>query len=86
MVVDVALWHPERKRMMLLMMGAVLVYLLSNNYLLTRFLAPVYPSFMQIETGVNQSFGLFRLTVNFLSGTVLTILNAKYLVAMIKAR
>ncbi len=84
--VDVALWHPERKRMLLLMMAAVLVYLLSNNYLLTRFLAPVYPNFMQIETGVNQSFGLFRYTVNFLSGTVFTILNVKYLVAILKRK
>ncbi len=84
--VDVAVWHPERKRMLLLMMGAVLVYLLSNNYLLTRFLAPVYPNFIQIETGVNESFGLFRYTVNFLSGTIFTILNVKYLITMIKRK
>ncbi len=85
-VVDVALWHPQRKRMLLLMMGAVLVYLLSNNYLLTRFLAPVYPNFMQIETGVNESFGLFRYSVNFLSGTIFTILNVQYLAAMLNRR
>ncbi len=85
-VVDVALWHPERKRMLLLMMGAVLVYLLSNNYLLTRFLAPVYPNFMQIETGVNESFGLFRYSVNLVFGTIFTILNAKYLIALIKTK
>ncbi len=85
-LVDVALWHPKRKRMLLLMMGAVLVYLLSNNYLLTRFLAPVYPNFMQIEAGVNQSYGLFRYSVNFLSGTVFTILNVQYLAAILNRR
>ncbi len=84
--IDVAVWHPEKKRMLLLMMGAVLVYLLSNNYLLTRFLAPVYPNFMQIETGVNESFGLFRYTVNFLSGTIFTILNVRYLTAILNRR
>ncbi len=84
--VDVALWHPERKRVLLLMMGAVLVYLLSNNYLLTRLLAPINPNFIQIETGVNESFGLFRYTVNFLSGTIFTILNVKYLITMIKRK
>ncbi len=85
-LVDVALWHPERKRMLLLMMGAVLVYLLSNNYLLTRFLAPVYPNFIQIETGVNESYGLFRYSVNFLFGTVFTILNVQYLAAILNRR
>lgn len=85
-VVDIAVWHAERKQMLLLMMGAVLVYLLSNNYLLTRFLAPIYPDFTQIEMGVNQSYGLFRYTVNLLSGTIFTILNARYFIAIIKNR
>lgn len=78
--IDVAVWHPERKRLLLLMIATASVYLLSNNYLLTRFLAPVYPNFMDIETSVNESMGLFRYTVNFLSGTIFTCLNVGYLI------
>ncbi len=86
LVIDIAIWHPERRRMLQLMMVAVMLYLLSNNYMLTRFAAPVYPNFMQIESGVNQAIGGFGYTVNFLTGTMFTYLNIRYLSVVLRRR
>ena len=85
-VVDVAVWHPKRKGMLLLTMAVTLVYLLSNNYFLIRFLSPVYPNFAQVELGLYQAIGPIRYAVNFLSGSMFTYLNIRYLIAALKRR
>ena len=82
--VDVAVWNPRRKGMLLATMAVVLIYLVVNNYFLIRFLSPVYPNFTQVESVLYQMIGSVRYAVDFLLGSIFTILNISYLIALLK--
>lgn len=79
--IDVAVWNPKRKNMLLFTMFVVLVYLVSNNYFLIRFLSPVDPHALQIELTFSQAIDPIRNAVNFISGSLFTCLNIWYLIA-----
>jgi len=81
--IDVAVWNPTRKRLMFLMMATATVYLVSNNFLMVRFLAPIYPNFTQFESAISPITPI-RNAVNFLSATIFTLLNIQYLIAALK--
>jgi hypothetical protein len=84
--VDVALWHPERRRILIATVIVAMIYLVVNNYFLVRFLSPVYPGFVNFEDALNTLAGTLRYTVNFLTGTAFTCLNVKYLVEVLRHR
>jgi hypothetical protein len=84
--VDVALWHPERKRVLIATVIVAMIYLVVNNYFLVRFLSPVYPGFVNFEGAMNSLVGGLRYTVDFLAGTAFTCLNVKYLVEVFRHR
>lgn len=84
--VDFALWNPNRKPLFLATAGVALLYLVMNNFLLIRFLSPVYLDYGQIENGLSQVIGPARLAVNFLSGSVFTALNAGYLISILRSK
>lgn len=77
--VDVALWNPQRKRLLFATMTVAMVYLVMNNYFLVRFLSPVYPDFVGFENAMYTAVGPARYAINFLTGTAFTILNVRYL-------
>jgi hypothetical protein len=81
--IDVALWSPGRKRLLITTMAVALFYLVVNNYFLIRFLSPVYPDYTSFELAMGQ-FELIRRTVLLLSGTTFTILNISYLTTILK--
>lgn len=83
-VIDVVLWNPKRKQMLVATMAVALIYLIMNNYFLIRFLSPVYPEYTQVESALYQLIGPIRYTVNFLAGSIFTYLNVRYLVAVLK--
>jgi len=83
-VVDVALWNPKRKPLLVATMVTALFFLLVNNYFLVRFLAPVYPDYVKIEQGLSQIEPL-RLALLFASGTIFTCLNLTYLIGIMKS-
>lgn len=84
MAIDVAVWNPKRKSLLLLSLAVALAYLISNQFLLIDFLSPVYPNFAQIESGLYG--GLIRLTANLLLGSIFTYLNVRYLITILKPR
>jgi hypothetical protein len=77
--VDVVLWNPQRKRLLIATMIVALIYLVVNNYFLVRFLSPVYPNFVDFENTMYTLIGSVRYAINFLTGTAFTVLNVKYL-------
>jgi len=84
--IDVALWNPKRRSTLLATMAVALIYLIVNNYFLIRFLSPIYPNFTQVESELYQWIGPVRYAADFLLGSMFTILNIRYLVALFKAR
>ncbi len=77
--IDVALWNPRRKRLLVATVVVAMIYLVMNNYFLIRFLSPVYPGFVEFENGMYSMIGPARYAMNFLTGTAFTILNVSYL-------
>ena len=77
--IDVALWNPQRKRLLFASMIVALIYLVVNNYFLVRFLSPVYPNFVDFERAIYNVIGSVRYAINLLTGTAFTVLNVKYL-------
>jgi len=84
-VIDVALWNPQRKRLLQATMGVVMIYLIVNNYFLIRFLSPTYPDYTQIEAFLSQAIGPIRYALNFAAGTTFTILNICYMTAIMRS-
>jgi len=83
--IDVALWNPKRKSLLLGTMSVAMIYLVLNNYFLVRFLSPVYSDFASLENALYSVIGPMRYAVNFLSGTAFTCLNIKYLADVLRS-
>jgi hypothetical protein len=84
--VDVAVWNPKRMRMLAATTLTAFFYLLSNNFFLIRFLSPLSPSYLQIETMLSQQIGPYRLFANLCLGSFFTVLNVIYLYLILKTR
>lgn len=84
--IDVALWSPKRKLLLIGTMSVAMIYLVMNNYFLVRFLSPIYPGFVDFENGLYLTIGPVRYAVNFLAGTAFTFLNVKYLADVVMQR
>jgi len=82
--IDVGLWNPKRKSLLIGTMSLAMIYLVMNNYFLVRFLSPIYPGFVGFEYGLYLLIGPVRYAVNFLAGTAFTCLNVKYLADVVK--
>jgi len=77
--VDVTLWNPHRKRLLVATVVVAMIYLVTYNYFLVRFLSPVYPGFVVFESATYSMIGPAWYAINFLTGTAFTILNIRYL-------
>jgi hypothetical protein len=82
-VVDVALWSPNRKPLLVATTATAMFFLFVNNHFLVRFLSPVYPEYAKIELALLQ-IEPARLALLFASGTLFTCLNISYLISMLK--
>lgn len=83
--IDVAVWNPKRKQMLMMTMAVALIYLVSHNTLLIPFLSPLYPNLTtQIASSLAQQTEAIRFAVSFLSGSMFTYLNVRYLIAALK--
>ena len=82
--IDVALWNQARKSTLLASVMVALIYLIINNYFLIRFLSPVYPGFVSFENVMSIRIGPIRYAVAFVTGTLFTCLNIKYLVDVLR--
>ncbi len=83
-VIDVAVWNPQRKKLLLLTMAVASIFLINNNYFLIPFLSPIYPNFVQMQSTLNQVIGPVRYAVNFLTGSMFTYFNIRYLIAALR--
>jgi len=74
-LVDIVLWHPERKRLFRFVWVLVLAYLLVNNDFLVRFLGPVDTHFVDIAFQADNApvLGILRLYTLYALGILITI-------------
>jgi len=83
-VIDVALWNPQRKRLLTATVVTALFYLILNNYFLVRFLSPIYTNYQEFEIALSQIEPI-RVTLLLVSGIVFTWLNIRYLINILKS-
>jgi len=86
LLIDVALWSPQRMWLFYALTLVMLVETVTNNVLLIRFVSPVYPGASQLEASLISSTGQLRNVLLWLEGLVLCGLNLWYLASLIKER
>lgn len=83
-IIDVSVWNPDRKRLLLWMFAVSTLFLLTNNLLLIRFASPIFPRAVAIDNTLDAQLGLVRFAAKFVLGSLFTILNAAYLVSIFR--
>ncbi len=86
LLIDVALWSPQRMRLFYAVTVVVLAAIVTNNILLIRFVTPIYPNALQIETNLIASVNLLRNVLLYIEGLAFSGLNIWYMAALIKER
>ena len=86
LLIDVALWSPQRMSLFYGVTVVVLAAIVTNNILLIRFVTPIYPNALQIEASLIASVNLLRNVLLYLEGLAFSGLNIWYMAALIKER
>jgi hypothetical protein len=86
LLIDVALWSPKRIRLFYVVSAVVIAATLTNNFLLIRFLSPVFPGALDLERQIIYSTGQLRNFALYFEGLAFSGLNIWYISALIKER
>jgi hypothetical protein len=85
-LIDVALWSPQRKRLLFASIAAVLLYHVTNDILLIRYVAPVYPHILTIEANLISAVNPERNFLLFFWAMAFWLLNVYYFVDLRRER
>lgn len=85
-LVDIAVWHPERRWLYFALTAAVLAFLLVNNVFLVRFTAPVNPGWMTTETALSEAMGPLETWAELISSLCFIGLNVLYFYKLYSGR
>ena len=86
LLIDIALWSPKRMKLFYAVSVILIAATLSNNFALIRFLSPIYPDALQLETHLIEMTGQLRNASLYVEGLAFSGLNIWYLAALIKER
>jgi hypothetical protein len=86
LLIEAALWSPKRFKLFYAMSVVIIAATVTNNFLLIRFLAPVYPDALQLEAQLFSEIGSIRNALLYVEGLAFSGLNIWYLATIIKER
>jgi len=86
LLVDIALWSPKGMKLFYALSVVMIAATVSNNFLLIRFLAPVYPGALDLEAHLIAAVAPIRDALEYMEGLAFCALNIWYLRALIKER
>jgi hypothetical protein len=86
LLIDAVLWSPKRMRLFYAVSVVIIAAIVTNNILLIRFVTPVYPEALRIETNLITTVDAFRNGALYLEGLAFCGLNIWYLADLIKER
>jgi hypothetical protein len=86
LLVDAALWSPKRMRLFYAVSAVIIAATVTNNFLLIRFLTPVYPGALQLESQLVGAVYPIKNAVQYIEGLAFCGLNLWYLASLIKER
>lgn len=84
--IDVSIWNPRRRKILLASLAVVICYLVVNSPLLLRFVSPVFPSLLQTEQVLINLYNQPRFVLKAILAVAFTALNAWYLVTILRQR
>ena len=85
-LIDVAMWSPQRKNLLLASFALLALAIASNDVFLIRFLAPVYPHAVSIDLGIIAAADPERRALLFLEAMAFCALNIYYSYALYNER
>lgn len=85
-LIDVALWSPRRKKLLLVGIAAVVLFNLTNVLFFIRYLQPVVPQALAIEANIVSTVGPERNALLFLEAMVLWLVEIYYFYSLVKER
>jgi len=85
-LIDIALWSPQRVRLLLASLAAVLTFHVINDIALIRYITPVYPQAQTIETNIINAIAPERNAGLFLAAMVFWALNIYYFWSLYRER
>ncbi len=84
--IDVAVWNRKRRWLLFGSLSMALLFLLVNDPLLIRFVAPSYPGVIQLEASVIAGVDFERFTAKLVLSTLFSAINIVYLVLVLRAK
>jgi hypothetical protein len=85
-LIDVALWSPQRKRLILVGMAAVVLFNATNVLLFIRYVAPIVPQALTIEANIVATIGPERNALLILEAAVFWAVEICYFYSLIRGR
>ena len=85
-LVDIAMWSPQRKRLLAASLVAILMFHATNDVLFIRYLAPIYPQALTLEANIIKAIAPERNAMLFLEAMVFWMLNVYYFYALARER
>ncbi len=84
--IDVSIWNPSRRKILLSSLGVVVCYLVVNSPLLLRFASPVFPSVLHTEQVLINIYNQPRFALKAILAVAFTTLNGWYLVLILRQK
>jgi len=85
-LIDVALWMPQRRKVLLIGIGAVLAFNVTNVLLFIRYVTPIVPQALTIEADIVAKYGAVRNSLLFLEAVVFWAIEIYYFYSLVKER
>jgi hypothetical protein len=86
LLIDAALWNPRRMKLFYAVSAVIIAAIVTNNILLIRFVAPLYPEVLQVETHLIGTVDALRNALLYVEGLAFCGLNFWYLADLVKER
>jgi len=86
LLIDASLWTPKRMRLFYAVSVVIIAATVTNNFLLIRFLSPVYPNALQLEANLVGPISSLKSAIQYIEGLSFCALNIWYMAALIKER
>ena len=85
-LIDVAMWSPQRRKLVLASMAAVFSFHITNVVLFIRYATPLFHNALSVESGIIDKINPERNALLFLEALVFCALNVYYFYSLYKER
>ena len=85
-LIDVAMWNPSRRKLLLASLIAVLMFHVTNDVLLIRYVQPIYSQAITFEAGIIAAIDAERSFLLFVEGMAFWLVNVLYVYSIWKGR